>query len=344
RLWPLSTRRRAKQFLRLGSERPLLALTAERALGTVERERLWVVCGEDQVGTVAAQLPQVPAGQILAEPSPRNTLPAVALAAAAIAARDPQATVAILPSDHWIPPEDWELFSKDLRLAARVSVREQGLVALGIRPRTPQTGYGYLQAGNERSLDGEGYYAVKQFHEKPALRQAEEYLRRGDFFWNAGIFIWSLPVFFEEFRRHRPAMAAAFEPLTMPPGPSGDAAKLRKAFAAAENLSVDVGLMEKSSRVFLVPARFRWDDVGSYSSLKNILPKDPRGNHIQGDVVCRDAKNNLAVAASRRVALLGVEGLVVIETPDAVLVMSEGRAQEVKQLVETFTEGTKAKP
>ncbi|MFO1464772.1 MAG: sugar phosphate nucleotidyltransferase [bacterium] len=334
RLWPLSTQRRPKQFLPLAGEQSLLQKTAARLVPLVPAQRLWVVCGGTHSPAVLAQLPDMPAAHCLVEPMARNTLAAIALAAIQLRAVDPEAVMAVLPADHFIPEADWPKLHADLVLAAEVARREPALVTLGIRPTEPATGFGYLERGERFEAEGREYFSVRAFHEKPEAKVAENYLRSGSYFWNSGMFVWRAQVFLEELARLRPETARAFEALALRLSDPNYPRAVQEVFAGLESVSVDYGVMEGAAQVRMVPATFGWDDVGALDSFEKILPGDAQGNHTQGQSYILDGSGNLVLASGRAVALVGVQDLIVVETAEAVLVLPKNRAQEVKRMVE----------
>ena len=334
RLWPLSTRRLPKQFLQLGEAGSLLQQSAERLKGIAPSDRLWVVCGEGHAAAAQSQLPQLPASHWIIEPMARNTLAAIALAALHLQARDPEAVMGIFPADHFIPAGDIPRFQSDLKLAIRVASEDKALVTFGIPPRTPATGFGYLERGASFSREGGVTFEVKAFHEKPKAEVAESYLKKGNYDWNSGMFVWELSTFFEELQRAQPKMAEAFESLALHWSEPGFPRRVREVFEGLPDLSVDYGLMEKADKVRLVPASFGWDDVGSLAALEKILPTDAAANHTEGPAYIMEGKGNLVMARSKPVVLLGMENCIVIETEDAVLVLPKDRDQDVKKVIE----------
>ena len=197
RLWPLSTKKTPKQFLRIGSERSLIQGTADRLRGLVPAERLWVVGGKNHERGLSEHLAEIPKDQILIEPQAKNTAAAIALAAVQLRARDPRALMAVLPADHSIPERDWLVFRSDLALGARLAQEKSVLVTLGLKPRDPATGYGYIEKGE--ALAGENHcFRVRSFREKPDVARAQEYFSSGNFFWNSGMFLWSADTYLSE--------------------------------------------------------------------------------------------------------------------------------------------------
>jgi len=330
RLWPLSTRQKPKQFLSVGGGDSLIRQTWVRIAAWLDARRGWVVCGRDHASLVREHLPEFPAAQILAEPEAKNTAAAIALAALCLSARDPEAVMAVLPADHFIPPSDWAKYSEDLRLASELAVKEQALVTLGIRPTEAATGYGYIERGEAA---GSGGFRVKAFHEKPDAKTASHYLGSPSFFWNSGMFVWRAATFLEELKRGLPETHRAIESLRGHLGSAGFERRAAEVFARLENISVDYGVLERSERVAMIPARFAWDDVGALTSLKAMAGGDARDNFFQGAVYPIDASGNMVISHSKPIALLGVMDLMVIEGEKAILILPKQRAQEVRDVV-----------
>ena len=334
RLWPLSTKRLPKQFLKVGAGGSLLQQTAARFSPLAPAERLYVVCGESHADAAETQLSEMPASNLIAEPMARNTLPAIALAALHLRARDPEAVMGVFPADHFIPAADLPKFVSDLKLAIAVAREEKALVTFGIPPTGPATGYGYLERGAAHEKGGKAYFEVRAFHEKPDLATAESYLKKGGYDWNSGMFVWEVSTFFEELHRVQPGIAAAFEALVIHLSEPVFSRRVREVFEALPELSVDYGLMEKAAKVREVPASFGWDDVGALSAFEKILPSDAAGNHTEGPAYVFEGKGNLVMARSKPVVLLGMENCMVVETGDAVLILPKGRDQDVKKVIE----------
>ena len=336
RFWPLSTARRPKQLLRIAGEGTMIQETARRLLPLVPPARLWVVTAAEQAAEVARQLPQVPAAQLLIEPQGRNTAPAIALAARQVAAADPEAILAILPADHAIG--DPTAFRRALAAAAEVAARHPVLVTLGVTPTRPETGYGYIERGVPAvEFDGMSFYEVAGFREKPDRETARRYVEGGKHAWNAGVFVFRASVIWDEIAAHLPDLARA---LAAPDLVGGDAARraaaLGAAYARIEPISIDYGVLERSRRTWVVPVDCGWNDVGSWSALHDVLPRDASGNVLMGDAVLVDTRNAVVhgEASAPLVALIGMEDVVVIATPGAVLVCPRDRAQEVRGIVD----------
>ncbi|MBI4913258.1 MAG: mannose-1-phosphate guanylyltransferase [Acidobacteria bacterium] len=324
RFWPRSRERRPKQFLPILGERNLLAQTVDRVLPTFGPERIFIATTTELAEETRRLLPELPPDNVIAEPEGRNTAPCLALALVHIARKRPDAVMAVLSADHWIGDEP--RFLEDLDLAARHAAGTGDLVTFGIPPAYPETGYGYIET------EGEGpVRRVAAFREKPPLETALAYAASGRHFWNAGMFVWRLDAFREELRAHAPAVLDPLEAWASAGALPGD---LPAAYARTEATSIDYALLERSRRVAAIPARFRWSDVGSWPALLDFHEKDAAGNIVRGDAVLVEARDCAVFGGARLVALAGVEDLIVVDEPDALLVTRRDRAQGVKQVVD----------
>ena len=328
RFWPLSRVRSPKQLMSVLGGQSMLQRTVERVL-PLGPERVVVVTNRLQAEETAAQLAAISAVpvDVIAEPAGRNTAPAVGLAARL--AVDPESVLAVLPADHVIP--DQEDFCDILRQGA-TAAGEGKLVTLGITPSRPETGYGYIEVA--AGATGPGPFPVVRFVENPDRERAERFLAAGNFYWNNRMLLWRADVILAELQQHLPAVHAGLMNLDVRDGRIAPEA-LASFYAGVKSESIDVGVMEKSDRVVMIPASFGWSDVGSWSALPEVLEADPAGNVIinASDRVVTDAGGCLAYGGGKLVALLGVQDLIVVETPDALLVCSRERAQEVKGIV-----------
>ncbi|RJX34634.1 MAG: mannose-1-phosphate guanyltransferase [Desulfarculus sp.] len=337
RFWPASRQRRPKQLLTLFGQGSLLQQTVARLAPLAPPQRVLVVTGQAHAADVAAQLPQVPASQVLAEPLPRNTAPAAGLAAAWVARRDPEAVCLVLPADQIITQES--LFIDTLRRAVELAQAEEVLVTLGLSPRYPATGFGYIECGRVLDSAQPQVCAVQAFHEKPDLATAQGYLASGRHLWNSGMFVWRARVLLEEIQRHLPELAAGLAELALALGVPEQEAALARVYPRLPSISVDHGVLERSARLRVVRADFGWSDVGSWEAMAELWPPDETGNACQdGPVLAIEAQGNLVSAQGRLAALLGVSGLVAVVTDDVLLIMPKERSQEVKRFVEMLKE------
>ncbi len=332
RLWPLSRKLLPKQFLPLAGERTLFQDTLLRLRALEACEPPIVVCNHEHRFLAAEQLREtgVAAQAVLLEPAGRNTAPAVA-AAALVASREKDALLLVAPSDHIIGDE--AAFRRAVKVAR--SAAEQGfLVTFGVPPAAPETGYGYIEAG-EPIAPGAAARRIKRFTEKPDPATARKFLAQGGYFWNSGMFVFGARQFLDELRRHRPEIAAAVEKAVAGATRDLDFQRLdAKSFEACPPDSVDYAVMERTGAGAVVEADMKWSDVGSWSALWEIGEKDALGNVARGDVSLADCSGCYVRADDRHLSVLGAKDLVVVETDDAVLVAARSRAQEVKELVE----------
>jgi mannose-1-phosphate guanylyltransferase/mannose-6-phosphate isomerase len=333
RLWPLSRSAYPKQFLRLASEFTMLQETLRRLDGLEEVAAPIVICNDEHRFLVAEQLRAIGVSPelLLLEPMGRNTAPAVAAAALALARTDPSALMLVLPSDHVI--QDLPSFHRAIRLAAGAA--SSGLLTtFGIIPDAPETGYGYIARGDTLPRL-ESTFAIRRFVEKPDLATARRMLDSGDFYWNSGMFMLQAGAFLEELRSHAPDIVTAVQAALDKSRSDLDFCRLdRDAFASSPSISIDYAVMERTTRGAVIPVTMGWSDVGSWDALWDVLDKDAAGNVLDGDVVASDVRNTFVKAEQRMVAAIGVEDLVIVETADAVLVASRKASQDVKSVVD----------
>lgn len=334
RLWPLSRQNQPKQFLSLIGDHSLFQETILRASTLPGAQHPVIVCSDDHRFMVGEQLQAVgiASGGILLEPVPRNTAPAIALAALHVLASDVDATMLVLPADHLI--EDVAAFREAVASALRLG-DDGWLVAFGIRPDYAETGYGYILSGQALGADG---YRIGRFVEKPDLATAERYLDEGGYAWNSGMFLFDAAAYLDELARHAPAILAAARAAYA--GGDADLDFIRMGaddFAASPSDSIDYAVMERTDRAAVVPVSCGWSDIGSWSSLWSVAEHDEHGNRHEGDVIAVDTTGSLVRASDRRlIATIGVEDLVIIDTADATLVARKDRVQDVKLVVDAL--------
>ena len=332
RLWPLSRQDRPKQFLALMGERSLYQETVLRALGLPGVQAPITVCSDAHRFTVGEQLQaiDVASGGILLEPVARNTAPAIALAALHAQARDPDAILLVMPADHLI--EDEAAFRAAVEHAVELAEKDW-LVAFGITPDYAETGYGYIRRGEPLGDDG---FRIERFVEKPGRATAEQYLADGGYSWNSGMFLFHARRYLEELGIHAPAILQAAQKAYAGAGADLDFIRVdADAFAASPSDSIDYAVMEKTDRAAVVPVSCGWSDIGSWSSLWSVAERDEADNRTEGDVIAVDTRGSFVRAAEHRlVATVGVDDLVIIDTPDATLVARKDRVQDVKAVVD----------
>jgi len=333
RFWPRSRKRHAKQLLNVFGERTLIQGTIDRLAPVIAPERLWVLTSRDLRDAIVSQLPEIPKGQIMAEPAQRNTAPAIGLAAQILSAQDPHAVMGVFPADHLVARP--AAFRKVLRFAFRGAEADR-LLVVGIQPRWPETGYGYIEFPRGVAAGSHGALAVRRFHEKPPLARARRYLASGNFYWNSGMFFWRPRVLLEALRRHLPRTATVLAALPRF-GARKFAGELERIFPLCENISIDFAVMERADNVSgIAAADFGWSDVGSWNAVYELLPRDGCGNAVGPESICLDAQNNFVDARGKTVALVGVKDLIVVDTDDALLVCDRARAQQVGEVVKAL--------
>ena len=329
RFWPRSRIDRPKQLLAPLGGPTLLRRTFERLRGTFPAENIWVVTAQPLLESISGELPELPSEQLIGEPAGRNTAAAAGLAAALIVQQDPGAVMAVFPADHHI--EDEPRYQRLLGAALRAADSDR-LVVIGIPPQRPETGYGYVefpagtQPGHSKALP------VTRFREKPDRRTAEEFLRSGRFYWNSGQFFWKAAVLTEEMQRCLPDTWATLAAIT-DGSPSGMRTRLAEHYGKCANISIDVGILERSDRVWgLAAPNIGWTDLGSWEALRALLPQDANGNCVRTPSTLVRSSGTYLDVPSKHVSLLGVSDLVVVETPDALLICPRHEAQNLSEV------------
>ena len=331
RLWPSSRRARPKQLLSLGAPESLIAAAVRRGRAVVGVENTLIVTAADQADALRAALPDLPAGNVVVEPVPRNTAAAVGLGAVTAQRRaGPDAVIAVLPADPYIGDEP--TFDRLVRLSI-VEARDT-IVTIGVMPTHAETGFGYIRLGARLPRPGaDAVHDVGGFYEKPDRPTAERYVASGEYLWNSGMFFLTAQRMLEEARRHLPALGALLDAAVAAPDPEK---VIASACADAPSISIDHGIMEKAGGLRVIPGAFGWNDVGSWAALPALRAPDERGNVVIGGAVLLDGEGNIVVAdeGAPYVGVLGVRDLVVVATKDAVLVIPKDRAQDVRRIVE----------
>ena len=339
RFWPLSRCAYPKQLLKLKNGQHMLSMAIQRIAPVVAPEDVYILTVGALVEAICEETPELPPGNVIAEPEARNTAACLTLAAAMVSQRYGDETVVIvLTADHFI--QDEKAFQRDCKAAADFAASHDALLTFGIRPTRPETGYGYIDVGDPAS-DRYPIFRVKSFREKPDAETARRFLEDGDFFWNSGMFVWKNSVFLDELARHLPVMAGAVPELKTALDAEDPRGELGKVYSRLEKISIDVGLMERSERVYVLRASFDWDDIGTWSSLYRILQPDAAGNAVYGNGMFIQSQNSIAYSTEdatngKQAPLVigyNVDGLVIVNTPDAVLVLPAADVQRVKDIV-----------
>ncbi len=329
RLWPRSRSSRPKQFLDLVADETMIQQTVRRVLPIIPSERICFIVGEQHVAEIQRQLPAVPKENIFVEPAARGTGPCVGLAAAYLRQRDPDATMCSLHADHFI--RDAEGFRDALRTSYEAAQHAM-LVTIGAKPTYPETGYGYVECGDEVAhANGRSVYRITRFTEKPQRAVAEQMIASGRCLWNTGMFTWRVDAIMAAFERWMPEfhqqldeIACAFD----------DTDSLARLWSRVANQTIDRGIMERADNGAVVPIDIGWSDIGSWATLHGLLAADENGNVVRGDHLAIDTHKSLIHANGKLIVTIGVSDIIVVETDDAILICAKERAQEVKDVVD----------
>lgn len=355
RFWPRSRSLTPKQLLSIVGKKTMLQQTVERLLHLIPARRIWTVTNAEQAAAVKKQLPAASRKRVLTEPIGRNTAAAIGLAAFHIrhAARG-DALMAVLPSDQYIA--ETEIYHRVVRTAFEVARDPGRMVVLGVPPTRPETGFGYVEREGEAQHElGFPVYPVRRFTEKPKLELAQQYVASGNYHWNAGMFFWRVSTFLDCLKRYLPKTHEALESLAGTIGKKTYSRRLAAIYPKLENISVDYAILEPSTnfdesvpgspggagaapRVFVIPADVGWSDIGSWASVYELLAKEAGDNVLAGHGLALDASGNFLYSPSKFVAAIGVHNLVVVETPDALLIVPRERAQDVAKIVKSLEE------
>ena len=334
RFWPRSRESNPKQLINIVGEKPLITQTAERNFNHVSPEQLYVITTKKQAKDISDALKTVPNQNIIAEPYGKNTAPCIGLVCALLAAKNPGTVLAIVPADHWIP--DLDIFSRTICDAAEIANQKNVIVTLGIKPRGPETGYGYILAGEEINFSGKTVFSkVNKFIEKPEKEKAEKLIAGGNSFWNAGMFVFKASEMLNAFQKFLPEFYKGLVKIRKAVGSENLDSVIEEVYAKAPKISIDYAIMEKAENVIVGHCDFKWDDVGSWASVDNHWSKDENNNAIRGNVVAVDSSNCVIENTGKGViGLVGLENVIVVQTDDALLICKKDKDQDVKKLVE----------
>ena len=336
RFWPRSRKHMPKQFLSLTDDgKTMIQLTVERISSLVKAEDIYIVTNTAYKALVLAQLPGIPEVNVLCEPVGRNTAPCIGLGAMHIAEKYGDALMFVLPSDHLIKFN--KMFLKTLEDAGEVAVEGDNLVTIGIIPHYPETGYGYIKF-DPRMMDGRAY-KVDHFVEKPGLELARDYLESEEYLWNSGIFIWKASSVLKNIKIFLPALYTGLTAIREVAGTTEENSVLEREYTKFYSQSIDYGVMEKAKDIYILPGAFGWDDVGSWLSLERIQKTDASGNAVCGNTLAVRTSNCIIQGEDKLIAAVGLENMIVIDTPDAILICAKDHAAEIKTVIDELEAG-----
>jgi len=335
RFWPMSTAARPKQFIDvMGVGKTLLQLTVERFGSLVPPSNVWVVTNQRYAAIVREQLPQVPVSNILCEPCRRNTAPCIAYVSWRIKSHDPKANIVVTPSDHVVL--DTAEFQRVVAECMKFTSESDAIVTLGIKPSRPETGYGYIQADlSVSTLSNKEIFRVDTFREKPDLETAKQYVQKSNFFWNSGLFIWSVNTIVNAFRIYQPNIAKVFDSMASVYGTDREQDAVDRLFPECDSISVDYAIMEKAEEIFVCPSDFGWSDLGTWGSLQQQTVRDLYGNACIGSNIALFESHDCMVHTTqeKRVVIQGLDGYVVAENDDTLLICKLSDEQRIKQFI-----------
>lgn len=337
RFWPRSRVAKPKQYLSLFGDQSLIQESVQRFANFIPEESIFVVSAKSQQSVLESQTVNLPKSNLIFEPVGKNTLPAIGLAALFIAEKDANGVMIVSPSDHLI--QNNQLFQQCIESAALIAEQKDGIVTIGITPKYPATGYGYVQTANEIQI-GQSIrsFAVSRFVEKPNVEVATGYLKQGGFFWNSGIFVFKVSVFLNAVQQFAPALYADLLRIKAEMGTENFETTLDQIYRQVESISIDYGILEKASNVFLVQGDFVWNDLGSWEEVyKYDQRKDENQNASAGEVVLIDTKNSYVYAPNSLVAVVGMDDVIVVQEGDTILVCKRDRAEDIKAVVGEIT-------
>lgn len=335
RFWPQSRKNKPKQLLNISGEKTMIRATVERILPEIPFDRIMVVTGEAHAAELKNQVPELAGEMIVVEPSGRNTAPCIALAAYKLQKIDPEGVMVVLPADHLIMKE--KEFRRNVMTGAKAVNKGNYLLTFGIVPNRPETGYGYIKLGpQESSFDFVEVFRVATFVEKPNLATARKYVASGEYVWNSGMFIWKISDIVKAIETYLPTLGNAMHTIVHAFNTTEEPSAVKRVYDRLDSISLDYGIMEKADNVLCIPIDVGWDDVGSWASLGDVWGRDDLDNASKGEVVGIDTKNCIVLSPHKLAALIGVEDLIVVDTPDALMICRKDKAQDVKKLQEVL--------
>jgi mannose-1-phosphate guanylyltransferase len=338
RFWPRSREKKPKHLLDIVGSKTIIQETIDRISPLIPPENILIVTGQSHAAELIRQLPDIPEKNIIIEPVGRNTAPCIGLASLHIRKKTPDDVMLVLPSDHLIADE--AKFLKILGIAAEMAQRGDYLVTIGIKPTSPETGYGYIEQGVTKAvIRGEEIFEVRSVREKPDLEQAKKLLEQGRFSWNSGMFVWKTTTILNAIKQWLPDLYQGLVQIEEVLGSAGEAAAVDQVYRNTEAISIDYGVMEKARNALVIRGDFGWSDVGSWDALWEVSRKDEKGNTVRGHLIAIDSRNCLVYSPGKPVALVDVDDLIVVETDDVLMICKRGSSQDVKKVVDVLEKG-----
>ena len=328
RFWPYSRKKQPKQLLNIFGDRSMLQITVDRLKKIKKISDIYIITRKDLYKSIIKNVEGVNAKNVIIEPSGKNTAPAIGMMAAYLALKNPNDVMCVFPADHFIVGH--QKFQKAIYRACRVAKSGDNIVTIGIKPHYPSTAYGYIQYDENNQIESKEAFQVKAFAEKPHSKLAERFIASGDFLWNAGMFFWEVKTFLSSMKLHMPELLNEVEKIA-PKIENGDSFDNLWEFIKPE--SIDYGILEKADNIYVVPADFQWNDIGSWKALYDVFNSDRKGNIIRGNGTVMDGKGNLIHSKDKFTAVLGVDNVVVINSGDAVLVVDKNKVEDIKHFV-----------
>jgi mannose-1-phosphate guanylyltransferase len=345
RLWPMSRKSLPKQFQKLVSDKTMLQDTFERLKKITPAENIFVSTNREYADIAKEQLSEMPAGNIISEPVGRNTAPCIALSAAIVSAQDENSVIGFFPADHFIKNSEGLL--EAIRKADMLLEKyPDHLITFGINPSAPETGYGYIEKGElSEKLDSVEFFKAKRFVEKPDLETAQKYLDSGNFFWNSGMFLFKVGTIIEKFKAYSPDIYSRLVNIKNAVGTDGFEKILEEEFPKMDKISIDYAVMENEPNVIVAPVSIDWSDVGSWTALKETLVGDNKEHlvKVEGEHIDFDSENLLVYGSDKLITTIGVKDLIIVDTPDAILICDRNKSQLVSDVVKKLESEGKIK-
>ncbi len=339
RLYPLSRSNNPKQFLKIADNKSFLRATVDRIKPLVNESNIYIVTNEEYIDKVYEELPEICKDNIFIEPENKETATCIGLSAVKLLKKDNDATMIVLPSDHYI--ENGNMFIETLKQAFETAEKRRGLIAIGVNPTRTETGYGYVEMG-ERVNGNIAAFKVERFLEKPNIEVAKDLLSKGTYLWNSGMFIWRADVFLREMQKYLPKMYRSMMLIYQSLGTAEEVSTVKEQYALIDGISVDFGIMQRTRKAYVIRCEFTWDDIGSFASLARFLNKSS-GNEIAGKTMLEQCENCRIFAGDKLIIAFGVKDLVIVDSDDVILVMDKHRDQEIKYLVSKIRENSDMK-